>query len=725
MKIFAAYFKRPLQMILVLYITLFTINAEAATFTVTNTNDSGPGSLRQAIMNVNINCSGADKINFNISSTNASSDGINYYSIKPITALPIISCPVNIDGFTQPGAIEGAPVIEISGDFVSPSISQPAVDDSSSGYPAGILLVGRDKLTGAKLVNNPSGSTIRGLMINKFPLHGIYLYGSDHVTIIGNFIGLDVTGEKAGYANSTSSSIVGSNNSSTGILLEGSSDNYIGTVETNYKLDKIKATDRNVIGSSKGNGIFLIYLNDFNQNAVSFGNCSSCQRMNTIGSSKNVIQGNYVGLNKEGNCTIGGYRDTGVIGVPGICDNDGSRASATPVTGDSTAAYSLGYGIRIERGLSEAFTDPSTAFNRDNLIGGFKSDQGNVVAACRQVGAIYVNSPKNKIIGNIIGTNAKATTTNNITNNVTVGILIAAHGWDISLENNIVNNSSIGGIAILELGYHPGPHNLMVKNNIIGTNPQLTPMSATSGIGVFVGADVHNIILFRNIIAHNSKEGISIKARVDTNTNIFYSPNGISIINNSIFANGFGIDISAAPSPLVPIVLNTYIGDGVTQNDSAGHMNVPNSLQNFPILDQLSSSKNAESFKVVGSLDSNPNRQYLIQVFANTSADNTGYGQGQKLIGQKIVTTNANGHVDFKLRANDENEDTYNKLRETCLASLAKQKDHHDDRDPDFQDEMHYDKNQTVGNILTATATDLTTCDTSEFSMAIDVNNGN
>ena len=39
------------------------IPAEAATFTVTNTNDSGPGSLRQAVLDANAN-PGADEVVF-------------------------------------------------------------------------------------------------------------------------------------------------------------------------------------------------------------------------------------------------------------------------------------------------------------------------------------------------------------------------------------------------------------------------------------------------------------------------------------------------------------------------------------------------------------------------------------------------------------------------------------------------------------------------------------
>ncbi len=69
-------------------------------FTVTNTNDSGAGSLRQAILNANSapnSESGADEIRFNIS-------GEGPRTISPVSALPAITAPVIINGYTQAGS---------------------------------------------------------------------------------------------------------------------------------------------------------------------------------------------------------------------------------------------------------------------------------------------------------------------------------------------------------------------------------------------------------------------------------------------------------------------------------------------------------------------------------------------------------------------------------------------------------------------------------------------
>jgi hypothetical protein len=70
-----------------------------ATFTVLNTLASGPGSLRQAILDANAtpNVGGPDLIAFNI-------PGGGVRTIRPTSALPAVTDPVVIDGYTQPGA---------------------------------------------------------------------------------------------------------------------------------------------------------------------------------------------------------------------------------------------------------------------------------------------------------------------------------------------------------------------------------------------------------------------------------------------------------------------------------------------------------------------------------------------------------------------------------------------------------------------------------------------
>lgn len=136
-------------------------NDDARHFFVSNTNDSGPGSLRQAILDSNSRF-GQALIDFNV-------PGGGVHTIVPLSTLPTIRYSVTIDGTTQPG-YAGKPIIQISG---------------QSAPGAGLLL-------------SASSTTIRGLVINRFSDYGIYIFKNGfppfNFDIENNYVGTDVTG---------------------------------------------------------------------------------------------------------------------------------------------------------------------------------------------------------------------------------------------------------------------------------------------------------------------------------------------------------------------------------------------------------------------------------------------------------------------------------------------------------------------------------------------------
>ena len=72
-----------------------TVTAAGRELVVTNTNNAGSGSLRQAILDSNADSGDRDTIVFNI-------PGTGVRTITPLTALPVISQPVVIDGTRSP-----------------------------------------------------------------------------------------------------------------------------------------------------------------------------------------------------------------------------------------------------------------------------------------------------------------------------------------------------------------------------------------------------------------------------------------------------------------------------------------------------------------------------------------------------------------------------------------------------------------------------------------------
>lgn len=250
--------------------------ALATTFTVTNVNDSGPGSLRQAILDSRADLSGPHVINFNIISFSTKT---KVRTISPLSSLPTISVRLTLDGTTQPG-YAGKPIIEIEG--------------SHAGAGAGLLI-------------SAGFSTIKGLVINRFNGTGIGMFDTNGNTIEGNYIGTDVTG-RIDLGNSgdgiASSAFIGdhmirgnviSGNGGNGISLSPGQQNFIednfigtdasGSFALGNDLNGIRGPEatitarRNVISGNGQNGV------------LSFG--------------QNLFQGNFIGTDATGTLPIG------------------------------------------------------------------------------------------------------------------------------------------------------------------------------------------------------------------------------------------------------------------------------------------------------------------------------------------------------------------------------------------------------------------------------------
>src|SRR6187399_1668728 len=96
---------RRVAALAVLAVVVHVTPAAANTYTVSNTNDSGAGSLRQAILDANGHA-GADTIWFIIGAVDK--------TITPASQLPDITDGVLLDGWVQPG-YSNAPLIRIDG----------------------------------------------------------------------------------------------------------------------------------------------------------------------------------------------------------------------------------------------------------------------------------------------------------------------------------------------------------------------------------------------------------------------------------------------------------------------------------------------------------------------------------------------------------------------------------------------------------------------------------
>jgi hypothetical protein len=184
-----------------------------ATFTVTNLNDGGAGSFRQAILdaNGNGNPGQVDLIQFNLP---AGLDADFAQTIKLTSPLPAVSQAVVIDGYSQ-------------------KPSHP--NTSPQGAFAGLVMQLDGSGAGANadgLVLNADNSVIRGLVLNRFGGTGVIVRGSNDV-VAGNFIGTNPAGTAA-------------RGNGVGVLVSG----------TNGRVGGADLADRNLI-SGNGRGVVV------------------------------------------------------------------------------------------------------------------------------------------------------------------------------------------------------------------------------------------------------------------------------------------------------------------------------------------------------------------------------------------------------------------------------------------------------------------------------------
>ncbi|MEM8499380.1 MAG: LamG-like jellyroll fold domain-containing protein [Pseudomonadota bacterium] len=274
-------------------------------------------SLREAITAANntVNGLSADEIHFNIA-------GAGPHTLSVTSALPEITDALVIDASTEPGYAVGAPAIELDG----------------SGAGAGI-----DGLT---LSGGSDGSTIRGLVINRFTGDGIELNGgSGNHTIVGNFIGTDVAGTAA-LANTGS-----------GIFVINSNGNQIGG---------LNAADRNVVSGNIAHGIVL-----------------------HNGTSINQIQGNFIGVASDG-VTALGNSGAGIYLINGAANNTigGTTASA----GNTVSANN--------RGIHFIFANTDFNTVQGNFIG---TDASRTVDLGNALEGILIEDGANNLIGGTAG----------------------------------------------------------------------------------------------------------------------------------------------------------------------------------------------------------------------------------------------------------------------------------------------------------------------------------
>lgn len=672
---------------------------------VTNTNDSGAGSLRAAIQLANTQGT-ASTISFAI-------PGVGPHTIMLASALPNITATgVTIDGTTQSGT-QCRDLWAGSGHDLRVNVR------GSSGFD-------RFRLAG-------SNQTVRGLSISGFNNAIVPLGGSTNAVIQCNYLGLLANGTananggrgvevygagaRIGGLNAGQGNVISANNIAGIVTTVGSADtsiqgNFIGTDPTGM--------------SARANGTGINHFfgaatwRDITRNLIS-GNTAAAIVLETddqIGPSTDLvrIQRNRIGFTRTLSARLVNGGDgirfpTGSITnvlIGGLAASEGNEITGT-VRGISLIGVS---NVTIRGNIIARSGEQGIRLDNVNgaTIGGNAATEGNIVGGNSNIGIALLGSSSGvSILGNTIGPatitggtfyngsngisivtvnnvsigNATAAGRNLISGNRSRAIVGGGTISNISINNNYIGTDATGNVAVFNSQGEANPgvrhaiafdlggslNNVSILNNVIGGHDGgLLVFWGGSGTGLTVqgnnfgvGADgVSQINSSRpiitggsgsftnfliggsstgqgNLVAFSSASGIELD-HTGTNTQVIGNTvrnntrNGIQLANstnaailgNSIFDNGLlGIDLN---------------DNGMTANDAGDNDSGTNALLNFPQI---------TSINIIGanqliyrfSLDVPSHATgYRVEFFANSVADSSGFGEGERYLGHVDIT---------------------------------------------------------------------------------------
>lgn len=265
----------------------------------------------------------------------------------------------------------------------------------------------------------------------------------------------------------------------------------------------------------------------------------------------------------------------------------------------------------------------------NNTIGATTtSGAGNIISGNLQ-GIVLSGSGAtgNLVQQNAIGTDA---TLNVAIPNTFAGVNIVGGasgntiGGTLGIARNLISGN-FQGVVIQQSGTSAN----VVQGNSIGVNIAGTAVANTTGISIVNGATGNTIggtaVGAGNIVADNTTAGVIIGASAADTATV-----GNSVRGNSIHDNGgSGIDLA---------------GDGVTPN-GANPRALPNNGQNYPVL--TAATRVGSNITLTGTLSSAPNALFHLDFYANPTADGSGHGEGGAYLGALDVTTDGGGSASF------------------------------------------------------------------------------
>jgi hypothetical protein len=336
----------------------------------------------------------------------------SWFTIAPSSALPAITDPIIINGYSQPGT---------------------SVNKLTTGDNAKLAIVlnganvpGTDYVASAGLVMNASNSTVEGLAINGFGGSQIYATGNND-TFQGNFIGTDVSGTTTPF---TPNLAQNSASDHAGIQITGSA-NLIGTNGDGVN----DPAERNVI-AGENYGVIL------------------------RSTSNSVVAGNFIGTDASGTHALPNW-----VGIGTLLSANGDRIGTNGTDADLAEEGNLISGNAV--GISFGVGGGSKPAETNGLVAGNSIGldvNGNPLGNTRS--GIFAGFSSSTIT---IGGN-QANLANTIANTQSgPGIWIvnlAGSPTGIRIQGNSIHDNGELGIALG--GSYPTPPTTPLTNDSVG-----------------------------------------------------------------------------------------------------------------------------------------------------------------------------------------------------------------------------------------------------------------
>ena len=624
------------------------------------------------------------------------------------SALPVITAPVSITGYTQSGAAANPPE--------QPDVDLAALPVRLNGYALSQATVG----TVDGLDVTAPNCTISGLNITGFSGAAVSISGAGSQ---GNWLYGNIIGTRPDSLNGRDFSTDPTLSNGVGLLITSSNNRAGGN---NPGL-------RNVIAN---NGVGV--------------------QIQTAGGTGNLIQNNFILSNAREGVYVASSNNTigeALKGGGNVISGNGAEGvlitGGPDVQGNGLFGNEIGTDLGIKGGVRPRGLDPLPNLKQGvliqdsprNVIGGASDAAKNVIAANLGdglailgpaavgnqilgdwVGFNIVNSLESLFIpnrngiyvtssGNVIG-GLNSASANTVANNRLNGILLSGAGaFGNVIEGNVIGLNPDGGSAFGNA--FDGIHLDNAPNNIIG--------GTASGAGNTVSSNNNGVVLVGNGATGNLIQGNLIGTGVDGKTDLGNAVDGVILLNapnntvggsvsgagNVVSGNNRGVHVSGSGARDDTIqanfigtdrtglvltlhneidgvlidgtasfnlvggtaagtgnVITTNVGSGVRVDSGSSNavrgnsifanhvrgidLNALNSANGNPAVPNIATVlPNGSTTHVEGSLDAAPLTTYALDFFASVAKDPSGFGQGQVYLASFSVTTDAAGHADY------------------------------------------------------------------------------